>query len=372
MHTIQDWLCLHKLEVENIQNMLGGSRAEEPLSFTSIDSFSTVESQKISGDILDRDTCFNQYVLASLVSFFGRTYSIQNQLSEIVFSNIPVGARPRTIHASGNSPIVELAWSHQPEDLVCLSHEVAHALQSNLSDGAFMPPVAREVCAFIGELILLNWVIDNNQALSDSLLPVWQSESEIYLGENAEDLLVALSDHATPYTYNMNYPLARIMAVRIFNTWDKHQIYNLFSSGSEAMSVLSIETLVEPLPNPLPPFANADQPSLNAYRSLGAMVLLDLECWDEQPDVVIDKYYGDLAKHLKEQTAFIGLQKDMRPMGYATLARASGNARVPRLQHLVAPFGDDQALESLVRERIKLQASISESSDDDAEVERAG
>jgi hypothetical protein len=363
MHTFQDWLHLHKLEIDTIQKALLGPRAMQPPTSTQKNSGgSNSLPQKASKIRLDRDDCFHQYVQASLVSFFGCTREIKDQLSAIEIRHIPHGDRPHTIHTEGKSPIVCIAWSNLPEDLICLAHEVAHALQINLSKGAFMPPVAREVCAFIGELILLDWIGDNEEGLSDALNEVWQSETENYLEADADALFAAVSDVTTAYNYNMNYPLARILATHIFSTWDRAQIYNLFVSGSESMSLLPLAEIAKPVPNELPPFPETDQQALSAYRSLGAMVLLDLECWNQDADTVISEYYGALSTHLRAQTAFIGLQQDKRPIGYATWEQTPDTKQEPRLLHLAAPFGDAQALKNMVSARMKPQSPMPDTS----------
>jgi len=356
MHTIQDWLCLHEFEIGAIREVLLRAQAAQPSNLTQNDSVLNTRPHETNNYLSNRAACFDQLIQPSLASFFGSDV-IQGELSAIEFKHIPKGERPHTIHSDGKSPIVATAWSNKPEDLVCLAHEVSHALQSNLSNGVFMPPVAREVCAFIGELVLLGWAKENTKELNDALNNVWLAENENYLRAGADDLLAALSDTTTTYTYNINYPLARIMAAHIFSSWTKQQIYDLFASGSEAMSLLPLGKIVGPMQNELPPFPDTDQPSLSAYRSLGAMVLLDLKCWNGETDTVIGEYYGALSKHLRQQTSFIGLQQDKRPIGYATWEQIPATEQEPHLQHLAAPFGDEKALKNMVHTHMKAQSA---------------
>ncbi len=193
-----------------------------------------------------RQACFCEYIKLALISFFGNVNSIGDALTEIEFCNNLNGSIPYTRDdGPKTSPVVVMGWQGQPNDLICLAHEVAHAVQINLSGHAFMPPMAREVCAFLGELVLLGWLHTHDKALFASLLRVWRTENERYLGEHAEFLAAGLLKPTAPYKYAMNYPLARIMAVHVFENWSPKRIMDLFSSGQNAVQLLPFELLAK-------------------------------------------------------------------------------------------------------------------------------
>ena len=83
-----------------------------------------------------------------------------------------------------------------------------------------------------------------------------------------------------------------------------------------------------------------EQPAtLDAYRSLGAMVLLDIDFWEGQSEKNIDKCYHALLKSMQTQTAFIALGENKKPIGYITWDKNSDSAPA-RITRQSAPFGD--------------------------------
>ena len=52
-------------------------------------------------------------------------------------------------------PTIFYSYRGEPSDSLTIAHEFAHALQIRASRGKFVPPIMREVCAFVGEWALI-------------------------------------------------------------------------------------------------------------------------------------------------------------------------------------------------------------------------
>ena len=207
-----------------------------------------------------------------------------------------------------------------------------------------MPPVAREVCAFLGELMLIDWAQQNDTVLFQQLVLVWHDENAIYLGSDLDQLKEAIKDLNQPYDYRLNYPLARMVAAHIFETHSIDDIKKLFSSRKDAPALLSmnaIADLANAVENYLPPMPVHDKgyPALDAYRGLGAIALLDIDCWQGPSEQRLNDYYGNLLVHLQNSTAYIALRRDRKPIGYATWQKIA-DSNTPVLTRQSAPFGD--------------------------------
>jgi len=211
--------------------------------------FVSAEPETDISALHSRSTCLDAYIKPGFSQYFDKAPGLDAAMAEIEFRDAPDVNVPHTRDDGPEcDPVVVMAWKNKPEDLMCLAHEVAHALQINLSAHVFMPPVAREVCAFLGELILLDWCQNHNSLLYSTLLyshllGAWLKDNTRYLGEDAENLAAEMSMPIAPYRYRMNYPPARIMAVYLFENRTPTQVYDLFSSGSDAMSLLPYDQL---------------------------------------------------------------------------------------------------------------------------------
>ena len=166
--------------------------------------------------------------------------------------------------------------------------------------------------------------------LHASLLDVWHLENAFYLGDCVDVLTDALNHSGVSYHYYQNYPLARLAAVQMFCPTDIKLVSAFFSSGSETMAHMPIDKMASfgvGIRNPLPvlPPSDADQPAVDAYRSLGVMALLDIESGSKASYQRIESYYLKLLKNLQESTAFIALDNDNKPVGYATWVESNSD-----------------------------------------------
>lgn len=184
---------------------------------------------------------------------------------------------PHTIdNGPHGAPEIVVRSPRTPADLLCLAHEAAHAAQALLCGGRFMPPLAREACAFLGEIALVEWARANEPALVPGLLAAWAADDAVYCGADLERLAAALGDTDAPYDYRMNYPIARAAAVVLFETAGEGAFRALVAAGEEAMGLLPLAAI--PRTSALPPIPERDAlvPATDAYRGLGVVALLDL------------------------------------------------------------------------------------------------
>ncbi|MDQ7733354.1 hypothetical protein QT231_11645 [Halomonas sp. SpR1] len=290
----------------------------------------------INNKLSSQDSCYKNIVVPALARAFDNVSEMQHLLCNHVELRVLNNCKeaPYTVcQGSGQPPAVFMDWYGRVEDLLCLAHETAHALQMLLSKNELMPPVARETCAFIGELLLLDYVKAYLAQLHASLLDVWHGQNGFYLGDCVEVLTDALNHSEISYHYYQNYPLARLAAVQMFCATDNKSVSALFSSGREAMAYLPIDEMASfdiGVRNPLPvlPPSDAEQPAVDAYRSLGIMALLDVESGSKASYQKIESYYLNCLKNLQERTAFIALDNDNKPVGYATWVESNSDNNV--------------------------------------------
>ena len=146
-----------------------------------------------------------------------------------------------------DGPVIHIIWSGCVADLICLAHEISHAVQVILSAHVFMVPVAREVCAFLGELALIKFAMGENDALYWQLCTVWRRQNARYLGSDVARLLDDLKIMSSPYVYRHNYPLARVAAMSLFAGMNCGQLKGFFASGSAACDFLNLADVMKEL-----------------------------------------------------------------------------------------------------------------------------
>lgn len=351
---IADWLRLHELSNDTVFDCL--ERIESGYLQLDIDwSLADFgDAPEFGRKELDRS--LQTLIVPALSDAFCMETNALNELVQIIhWGNAKEGDVPQAIdHGGEKPPEIKMAWHGSIADLICLAHEVTHAIQLQLSAGSFMPPVARETCAFIGELALIDWAKKNQPDLAAKLLLVWREENQSYLGGDYELLRSALKDTEIAYSYRMNYPLARASAVVMWRA--RADFQRLLKAGSEAMSLLPISKIADaagmtqnylpPLPQP-----NTDQPTIDAYRALGAMALLDIDFWKGDSERRIEDYYATMLHHMQNRTAFVALDEVRRPLGYATWRKAAGDNTIT-LTRQAAPFGDHLLLQKALERHL--------------------
>ena len=153
------------------------------------------------------------------------------------------GKDPRAFtldRGTGVLPHVSLHYGGSAADLLAVAHEFAHALQIVASEGSPTPPVVRECCAFLGELMLLRYLRANLPATFGTARKAWESDNDRYLGEDRDRLEEALSVADEPYRYRWNYPMARVLAQDLFERKSADEVAAIFCAGAETPDLLNI------------------------------------------------------------------------------------------------------------------------------------
>ena len=150
-------------------------------------------------------------------------------------------------------PFVSVQFACRAVDILAVAHEFGHALQivvSHRSDRDRMPSMARELCAFIAELALLDHLSDRRSLLHIPVRNAWARQNLTYLDKDCTVLRRALNAPTARYDYRWNYPPARLLAKNVHQGWSTQQKVALFRSGETASDVLAplLDDMVEPSP----------------------------------------------------------------------------------------------------------------------------
>ena len=199
-----DWLDLHGLTVRQCESVL--SRADE--SGSDLDPGVCSLPCDISGDL-----AWNLAGDAMLSGFPQAAGPIRDVRDKAVRTFRADGAaRSFTVPAGPDRhPIVVVGYRGRIVDLLTVAHEFGHAVQVCASN-RFVPPVNRELCAFVSELTLLRLLRAEWPALHGLALAAWRAGNRSYLGRHGKALALSLRDRRSVYRYWWNYPIARVLA----------------------------------------------------------------------------------------------------------------------------------------------------------------
>lgn len=247
-------------------------------------------------------------------------------------------------HGRRQLPFVSCSYRGTASDVLTIAHEFSHAVQIVASRNSVMPPLAREVCAFIGEHALLDWVRNSASPLSPHLEAAWAADNQSYMGVDAERLRKALAIRSGAYDYRWNYPVARVLACAIWRHWERAEVVKFFRSGHQAPYLLIGGTQAHQVPASrfdLPPLPADGGDTINLYRQIGVATLLDLQESDQTapPDMELSRRYETLLGYMQSRSLFIALDSGHVPIGYATWQRdgvtiATAHSCVPHTDRL--------------------------------------
>lgn len=243
-YTLQDWLELHALTSEEVLDYCGVIR--QKFRFGKHNE-ARDHSKCLSFDL---EQSLERLVLPAFRDLLGAAVSEAHNLSAVQIVKHKSGELDLPFtewDAKANAPAIHLVWSGTADDLMCLAHEVAHAAQMILSKGAFMPPVAREACAFLGELALIQYAKTDSPAVYHELQSVWHHENRSYLGDDIVQLGHDLEEGLASYHYRHNYPLARVAAKALFRAHGSDIFKSIFASGANAMEPLKLQDAIQSL-----------------------------------------------------------------------------------------------------------------------------
>ena len=258
---------------------------------------------------------------------------------------------------------VLMCYNGTPADMICVAHEFGHAAQNFFAQGNFIPPMQREIAAFISELSFLKFLAKSYPELEAPLKGAWNDDSEIYLREDLDQLVADCAATNSHYSYRWNYPLARLGALALFKTGSQKDLSRAFlaeMSLEECLTRVSRSVQPSDIQNYLPeiPEPDAEKPAINAYRSLGMMLLLDIDYWQGESEKDIDVYYQQLLGHMQEQTALVTIGPARKPIGYATWNLCGGDDDSVEITRQAAPFGNHLELLRNLKSRLPKGVAI--------------
>jgi len=287
---------------------------------------------------------------------------IENDAPKCLAPKKDKSQKPYTLdQGKSELPFVSCNYTGKVSDLITLAHEFAHAVQilasreSQTEENAFMPPLARECCAFWGEIALIDYVQQKDEKLYVLLKKAWSNDNLKYLKADAEVLKQALENNDSGYSYNWNYPVARLYALMLRKQMNHKKaevqktITTFFASGSKITQTISMKSLIAffPIPNPLPKMPKPNKAGFTKYQILGAVTALTIS--DQQIDVerfTVGSFNHHIAKHIENKTLFIYF-KNEQPAAYACWEKKTKEKI--SLSELCTPFVEPEELQQFMQ-----------------------
>jgi len=236
-HNLSDWLALHELNSTTchaILNAINQEAVEKPRASKKLNlRYHALDSEAAWLKTMEAMREF----LPHKRSFINNTFE---HTAKIIVDQ-PQGSRKAVTLDNGPTayPTIFISYRGNPSDTLIMAHEFAHALQIRASRGKFVPPILREVCAFLGEAAMLSYNRHHDAALFGALLDVWHRDNHTYLATRKKALRDALFLPNTPYSYSWNYPIARYFAIVIQARCSREWIWSLFQGDKSVPEVLN-------------------------------------------------------------------------------------------------------------------------------------
>lgn len=233
-HSLSDWLTLHELDPVTCRRILDAMvlEAVTPVSDNNLKEY----------QVIDPEAAWLEALEAMRDLLPGHKSIIDDTFENTVKIAVNEPDKPRKAltldNGSGAYPTILFSYRSQPIDALVIAHEFAHAVQIVASQGRFVPPIIREICAFLGEGALLFRALRRHQAQHTHLSQAWQEDNRRHFGAQKERLRAALSISDAPYRYAWNYPVARYLAIQISDRCSQDCIWSVFQGKSSVKDVL--------------------------------------------------------------------------------------------------------------------------------------
>lgn len=240
-HTLSDWLALHQLDPPTCARLLG----EMTVELANTDVVQNAEDLSYPPLGLEAAWSITREAWSDFVPDQRGVIADTIANTEKIVVNRPGSSRKALTldHGPGTYPTVVHSYRDDAADLLIIAHEFGHALQIRVGAGSFVPPVVREVCAFLSESALLRYLRTHDATRHACLLAVWHKETARYFGVQRDRALLALTRPRTPYRYGWNYPLARYLALEISRVGSPDLAWRVFA---ERLSVPQILAALRP------------------------------------------------------------------------------------------------------------------------------
>ena len=363
-YTQSDWTAVHKATASDIMSAMrliertyarSGNQEDYPKTNRAICHLSSQQAWFLAADSLSEI-----FPVASEI-----IHDVQCNCERDLSADSGRKGEPYTLDRGRDVyPYVSLHYKGRASDIITVAHEFSHAVQIHTGPDRFIPPILREIAAFIGELALLEHLKTTNSDIEGVIRAAWHRDNSIYFGEDTNNLYLALSEPDSPYTYRWNYPVARVLAEHLFGLLEKRELWQVFTGHwtlVQCMEAAQKADKIDAIQNSLPeaPPGDKDLPAaLNAYRALGVMTLLDIARNKGPSENRIKIYYDDFFHHIREKTAFVSIGQDRKPVGYVTWEASTDSPDIACVKRLTAPFGDHLELIQKWKEHLPESVSV--------------
>ncbi len=235
-HSLSDWLTLHALDASTCHTVLDAIARDVAGAADGHDG------RKPPYQPPDLDTAWQRTVEAmrdALPEQHGIIDDIFANTQKIVLDRPGPSRKAVTIDNGRDAyPTILFSYRNAPAEHLVMAHEFAHALQIGASQGRLVPPIVREVCAFLGEAALLSHAGRHHPAQHAGLVHAWRRDSHRYFGVQRERLRAALATPAAPYIYSWNYPVARYLALKVAEQHPPDRIWRIFAGQTTVRDML--------------------------------------------------------------------------------------------------------------------------------------
>ncbi|BCH23180.1 hypothetical protein MesoLjLb_29650 [Mesorhizobium sp. L-8-3] len=240
-HDLSDWLALHDLDPSLCERLLDAAARRFAREPTDDGEFASETCA------FDRETAWLRAVEA-LCAFFpwasGTIRFAFENTSRILVKEARHRRRAVTLNDAGNGfPLILYTYRGTASDWIVIAHEFGHALQAVASEGRFVAPAIREVCAFVGEITLISHMRILGDDRSLRLQRAWARDDLKYLGTDREELESVLSRPDSPYRYSWNYPIARYLSIEICQKMAREHVWAVFEGKVQMQKILSKITI---------------------------------------------------------------------------------------------------------------------------------
>ena len=220
-YDLEDWLSLHNLDADKVGQILLRICADFPDEETKEYAVTSMTAQQV----------WETTAQAYCKQFDDIKTEIQTVMDkcECAF-DAPADEQPFTLNRGRDAmPFVSLCYRNSAADALCIAHEFGHALQTYLTGEKFIPPIHREVAAFLGEEIFLEYMSRHDPQTAVCLQDAWKQDNNFYLLQDVANLRRCLGDPTTKYDYRWNYPIARFCSNTIMKIFSKKQLLKSIS-----------------------------------------------------------------------------------------------------------------------------------------------
>jgi hypothetical protein len=235
-HSLRDWLALHELDsvtCSDILRTMTWDAAREPAAGKKLKS--GYQAPDIEGAWLR--------TAEAMCAFLHEQQSIihdtLDKTAKILVDRREKSRKALTLDNGPDAyPTILYSYRGEPSDSLVIAHEFGHALQIRASRGKFVPPIMREVCAFLGEAAMLSHTLNRSKAQYAYLGQAWRKDNRRYFGVQRDRLQTALLRPDTPYSYSWNYPIARYLAIELSERCFRDWIWGVFEGKLTVPGVL--------------------------------------------------------------------------------------------------------------------------------------